>query len=129
MTLARASDLHPELRAEPHVSLNDVVHVAHPVAQHERALDAQAEGEAGVAVGVDAARGEHAAVDHAAAAHLDPARATAGAAVRVLAVADPAAAVDLGARLGEREVRRAQPGDGALAEQRRDEGVEAALET
>src|SRR6476661_9096186 len=101
MTLARASDLHPELRAEPHVSLNDVPHVAHPVAEHERALDAQAEREAGVPVGVDPARGQHPAVDHAAAAHLDPARAAAGAARGVLALADPAAAVDLGAGLGE----------------------------
>src|SRR5699024_3273744 len=90
-----ASDLHPECAREAHVSLDDVVHVGDAVAQHERALDAEAEGESGVPVRVDAGGGEHPAVDHAGAAELDPPGAAAGAAARVLALADPAAAVDL----------------------------------
>ena len=101
------------------------------MAEHQGAVDAHAEGEAGVALVVDAARGEHARVDHAAATPLDPALALAGAAVlhgRALAAADEAAQVDLGAGLGEREVRRPEAGVHALAEHRRGEVVEGALE-
>ena len=46
----------------------------------ERPLDAEPEREAGVDVGVDAARAQHLAVDHAGAPELDPARAAARAA-------------------------------------------------
>ena len=51
----RASDLHPEGRGEPDVALDHVAHVGDVVAEHQRALDAHAEREAGVALGVDAA--------------------------------------------------------------------------
>ena len=84
---------------------------AAPVAEHQRPVDAHAEREAGVALAVDAAGGQHPGVDHAAAAPLDPALAAAGAAgVGVDPPADEAAQVDLGGRLGEREVRRPEPG-------------------
>src|SRR4029079_4684014 len=80
MRSAPASDLHPELRAEAHVPLDDLVPVLYAVPQHQAALDPHPEGEAAVAVGVDAAGLQHLAVDHAAAAPLDPACAAAGAA-------------------------------------------------
>src|ERR1700744_6795288 len=67
------SDLRPEGPAEPDVALGGVAAVGDPVADHERALDPQAEREAAVAVGVDAAGDEHPRVDHAAARDLDPA--------------------------------------------------------
>src|SRR5207253_1771481 len=73
-----ASDLHPELRVEAHVTLDHVAHVADPRAEHQGPVDAHAEGEPGVALGVDPARGEDVAVDHPAAAPLDPAGALAG---------------------------------------------------
>src|SRR6266545_3754081 len=85
----RTSDLHPERAGEPGVALDHVAHVRHPVAEHERALDAHAEGEPGVLVGIDAAG-----------APLDPAR-------PVPVLREPQ--VHLGRRFGEREVRRPQP--------------------
>src|SRR4029450_8344150 len=85
-----ASDLHAVVQAEPDVALDHVVHVLDPVAEHHGPLEAHAEGEPAVAVGVDAAGAQHVRVDHAAAAPLDPAGALAGAAVRVLAAADEA---------------------------------------
>ena len=75
MTLARASDLHPELRAEAHVSLDDVVHVADPVAQHERRARCPGRTRSRCSGrGRCRTRCSTRAVDHAAAAHLDPAR-------------------------------------------------------
>src|SRR6478735_6021337 len=120
-----------ERGGEADVALEHVAHVGDAVAEHQRAVDAHAEREAGVAVVVDAARGEHARVDHAAAAPLDPALALAGATVvdsGVLAAADEAAQVDLGGGLGEGEVRRTEAGADPLAEHRRGEVVEGALE-
>ena len=128
--------LHQQVRSserggEADVALEHVAHVGDAVAEHQGAVDAHAEREAGVAVVVDAARGEHARVDHAAAAPLDPALALAGAAVvdgGVQAAADEAAQVDLGGGLGEGEVRRTEAGADPLAEHRRGEVVEGALE-
>ena len=73
-------DFHPEGGGEPDVALDDVAHVRDVVAEHQRPLDAHAEREPAVALGVDAAGGQHARVDHAAAAPLDPALAAARAA-------------------------------------------------
>ncbi len=103
------------------------------MAEHQHPLDAEPEGEAAVLLRVDAAGGEHPRVDHAAAAQLDPALAGAGATGPVgvadgLALADVAEHVHLGARLGEGEEVRPQPGLHALAEQRLDHVVEGALE-
>src|SRR6185503_21264096 len=81
------------------------------VAEHRHALDADAEGEAGVALGIDAGVLEDDGMDHAAAEDLDPSRVLAEAAASALAVglhAEDAADVDLGARLDEGEVARAE---------------------
>src|SRR4051794_17380671 len=93
---------------ETDVALCDVVHVRHRGPELQRPLDAHAEGEAGVLVRVDAARPQHARVDHPAAAPLDPLRA-----VAVLREPD----VELPRRLGEREVVRPPPGQRVRAEQ------------
>src|SRR5699024_2203152 len=77
------SDLRPVVLGEADVALHDVVHVGHPVAQHEDALDAEAEGEALVLLRVHAHGAQHGGVDHAAAAHLDPAGAAADPAARI----------------------------------------------
>ena len=45
----------PNGQGEAHVALDDVAHVGDVVAEHQRALDAHAEREAAVALGVDAA--------------------------------------------------------------------------
>ena len=94
------SDLRSEGGGEADVALEQVAQVLDAVAEHQGPVDAHAEGEAGVALGVDAAGGQHPRVDHAAAAPLDPALALAGAAVstgRAQAAADEADQVDLGA--------------------------------
>src|SRR5699024_2586759 len=129
------SDLRPVVLGEADVALHDVVHVGHPVAQHEDALDAEAEGEALVLLRVHAHGAQHGGVDHAAAAHLDPAGAAADPAARIRLVveavprlAGEAAEVHLGARLGEGEVAGAQAGDRLAAEQRLRQGVQGAHE-
>ena len=96
-------------------------------------LDAEPEREAGVDVGVDPARAQHLAVDHAGATELDPARPAAGAArlgaaPGLLAVAGEAEEVGLHARLGEREVVGPHPGAGLLAEHDAHERVERAAQ-
>src|SRR5450759_2508469 len=101
--------------AEPHVALDHVPHVGRVVAEHQAPLDAHAEGEPRVHVGVDAAGGQYARVDDTAAAPLDPAFARArtarvGRVADARAVADEALEVERGARLGEREVVGADPG-------------------
>src|SRR6516165_9081499 len=117
----RISDLHPERPAEPHVALYRVPDLGQPVPDHQAALDAEAEREPAVPVGVDAARHQHARVDHAAAGDLDPAHrpagpARVGARLGGRAPADVAFHRDVSRRLGEREVVRAQPGPQARAE-------------
>ena len=78
-----------------------VAHLGQPV-------DAEAEGEPRPDFGVDADGREDGRVDHAAPAELDPAGVRAGAAP--LAQADRAGDLELGGRLGEREIGRAQAG-------------------
>src|SRR3954467_10287013 len=93
MTVGPASDLHPELAAEPHITLDHVPHVLDAVAEHQRPLQAHPERETGVPVGVDTAGPQDARVDHTAATPLDPALAATGAAGTVR-VADGLAAAD-----------------------------------
>src|SRR4029453_13717721 len=69
--------LHSECLREPDVALDDVAHVADAGAELQGAPDAEAEGEAGVLLRVDAAGDEDPRVDHPAATPLDPARAVA----------------------------------------------------
>src|SRR5919201_2197946 len=64
-TGTRTSHLHTERAGEPHVALDHVAHVAGTVAELQRPLDAHAEREPGVLVGVDAGRDQHSRVDHA----------------------------------------------------------------
>ena len=90
------------------------------------ALDAHAEREALVALGVDAAVAEHDRVDHAGAEDRHPAGPRARRAPR--AVADDAQDVERHGRLGERVVAGPEPGRPAGAEHRVGELVEQALE-
>src|SRR5690606_9215899 len=69
-----------KLPEEPHIVLEEGAQVVDAVAQHREALHAQAEGEAGVALRIDAAVAQHVRVDHAATQDLQPAHA----AVRLL---------------------------------------------
>src|SRR6476469_8504834 len=129
----RMSDPHPELLREADVALDDLVHPLDPVAQLERPLDAEPERETRVDVGVDAARAQHLAVDHAGASELDPARAATraarlGAPPGLLAVAGEAEEVGLHARLGEREVVGPDAGARLLAEHDPHERVERAAQ-
>src|SRR5581483_3882962 len=95
-----------ELPQEGEVVFVEAADVRDPVLQHRDALDAHAEREAGVRLGVDAAVLEHPGMHHAAAHDLDPARPLAhGAALRA---ADEARDVDLGARFREGEEARAE---------------------
>src|SRR3954452_15351205 len=103
------SALRAERERDADVALDEVADVGDVVAGHQRPLEPHAEREAAVAVGVHAGRLEDDWVDHAAAAPLDPAFGPAGAAagragLRRFPVTDPAEQVDLGRRLGEREV-------------------------
>src|SRR6202034_2257300 len=54
-TRIACSDLHPESPAEPHVTVVGVTDLVDAVREHQRPLDAKAEGEPAVAVRVDAA--------------------------------------------------------------------------
>src|SRR3712207_2816866 len=108
-TGTRTSGLRPERQREALVALVEVADVGDAVAEHQRAVQAHAEGEAGVALGIDAAGAQHGRVDHAAAAPLDPALARADAARLATrlgrgAPAGEALQVELGGRLCEREV-------------------------
>src|SRR5664280_1575385 len=124
MRQARASDLHPELRAEPHVSLDHLAHVLNPVTQHEGPFDTHAERETCIPIRVDATGLEHLGVDHPATTPLDPASAPTRAAVLVRAAADEAPEVQLGAGLGEREVGGPKSRLKVLPEERLNEVVE-----
>ena len=115
-----------ELREESDVVLQEGTHVGDGVTHLGQPVDAEAEGEARPHVGVDPDRGEDGGVDHAAPAQLDPARVRAGAAA--LAEAEGAGDLELGRRLGEREVRRPQARLHALAEVGLGEGLDRAGE-
>src|SRR5690554_4494392 len=92
MGMRGMSDHSLELQREARVALDDVVHVGDAVAQHQGALEAHAEREARVLLGVHPARAQHVGVDHAATTPLDPAG-------TALLLREPQ--VHLGARLGE----------------------------
>src|SRR5690606_13866135 len=64
--------LHAERSGEPHVALAHLPHVAEPIAEHQGAFDAHAEGESGVHLRVEAAGPQDVGVDHPAAAPLHP---------------------------------------------------------
>jgi ABC-type multidrug transport system fused ATPase/permease subunit len=106
----RVVRLGSELGEEARVVLEQELDVRDVELEHRRAIDAHAEGEAGVALGVDAAVAKDVRVDHPAAEHLEPAGALADAAALVEArlgvEAEDAADVELGARLDERKVAR-----------------------
>src|SRR5262245_31960836 len=85
-----------ELPQEADVVGDQVAHVIDLVARDRESVDAEAERKALPLVGVEAAVGEDVRVDHAAPAELEE---------RPVGPND----VELGRRLGEREVRRAQP--------------------
>src|SRR5690606_18751678 len=108
-----------ELPEEPHIVLEQGEQVVGAVTPHREALHAQAEGEAGVALRIDAAVAQHVRVDHAATQDLQPAHA----AVRLLP-----GDVDLGARLHEREVAGAEAHLEVALEERAHELGERALE-
>src|SRR5579875_3728162 len=125
----RISDLHPEGPAEPHVAVDRVPDVGHPVPYHQAALDAEPEREPAVPVRVDAAGHQHPRVDHAAAGDLDPAlrpahpaRVTAG--LRRGSPAHVAFHGHVAGRLGEREVVGPEPRPQAHAEHRVDERLD-----
>src|SRR5688572_29724726 len=69
-----SSAVDAERAGEPHVAFHHVAHVGGVVAEHQRPLDAHAERETAVLVRVHAAGAQHARVDHAAPAPLDPPR-------------------------------------------------------
>src|SRR5262249_55089957 len=99
-----------ELREEPGVVLEEVPDVGDRVADHREPLHAEAESEAGVALGVDAAVGEDVGMDHPGSEHLEPACAFADAAALLgLLGAEDALDVYLCSRLDEREVARTEP--------------------
>ena len=104
-----SSDTSVGEKGETDVALDEVAQVGGPGTEHDGAVDAHAEGETRVGLGVDPAGPQHARVDHPAAAPLDPSLGTAGPAGTIgvadgIAVADEALEIDLGRRLGEREV-------------------------
>src|SRR5687768_12646136 len=72
-TGTRTSGLRAERQAAALVTLVEVADVRDAVAEHQRPVQAHAERETGVAVGVHPARAQHGGVDHAAAAPLGPA--------------------------------------------------------
>src|SRR5712692_6740646 len=95
-----------ELPQEAEVVLPEGPDAGDSVAQLRRALDAHAEREAGVLVRIPADELVEVRVDHAGAAHLDPARALARRAT--CAAADRARHVGLHRRLREGEVMRTE---------------------
>src|SRR3546814_1167309 len=88
-----------KLPEEPNVVVEEAAQVVDAGAQHRKALHAQAEGEAGVALRVDADVAQHVRVHHAAAEHFQPARR----AVRLLP-----GDVDFGRGLGKGEIAGAE---------------------
>src|SRR5688500_11699541 len=108
-----------ELAQEAHVVVEEASQVVDAVTQHREALDAQAEREAGVAFRIDADVTQHVRMDHAAAEHLQPARA----AVRLLP-----SDVHFRRRLGEREIARTEPHFEIALEERAHEFAQRALE-
>ena len=90
------------------------------------AIDAEAEGEAAPLAAVDADGLEHRRVEHPAAAEFDPPAEGAGATSRT--ATDRAGDLELGRRLGEGEVARAQSRGDVGTEVRAGEGLDDARE-
>ena len=127
MTPARAGRVGHRLGdQETDVVVVEQAHVGDAPRQHRGALDAHAEGEARVALGVDPAVAQHLGMDHAAAEELEPAAVFAHAAAG--AAAHDACELELQRRLGEREVVRAPLQRRARAEERSREILEGPLE-
>src|SRR6185312_13224462 len=101
-----------KLLEKPQIVLEKRAQVGDAVAQHREAFHAEAEGEAGVALRVDAAVPQHVRMHHAAAEHLQPAR---------RAVFSVPANVHLGRGFGEREVAGAEAHLEIALEERADE--------
>src|SRR4051794_33289844 len=78
--------------------------IVHAIFEHRQPVDAAAKGEALPFIWVEAATGDHPRVDHSRPEDLHPALPTADDAA---ALFDRPADVDLGRRLGEREIGRA----------------------
>src|SRR5262249_50595452 len=98
-----------KLRQESRIVFEEEAHVGDAVAEHRGAFDAEAEGEARVAFGVDAAVGEDVRVDHAGPEDLEPARPLADATRAARRVgAEDALDVHLGAGFDEGEVARTE---------------------
>src|SRR5690348_4761570 len=108
-----------ELLEEAQVVLEERAQVRNAITQHGKALDAEAEGEAGVALRVDAAILQHVRMDHAAAEHLEP---------TALAVLGLPADIHLGRGLGEGEVAGAEAHLEIALEEGADELGQRALE-
>src|SRR5690242_19952387 len=100
--------------------------VVDAIAQHGDPLDAQPEGEAAILVGIVANIAQHARINLAGAAHLEPAAVLADAAAR--AAADDAVYVELGAGLREREVAWAEADLAAGAEELAGEALQRATQ-
>src|SRR6185312_14525102 len=108
-----------KLPEKPQIVLEERTQVGDAVAQHGEALHAEAEGEAGVALRIDAAVLQHVRMHHAAAEHLQPA---------ALAILGLPADVDLGRRLGKGEIAGAETHLEIAFEERADELGQGALE-
>src|SRR6185312_10276359 len=108
-----------KLPEKPQIVLEERTQVGDAVAQHGEALHAEAKGEAGVALRIDAAVLQHVRMHHAAAEHLQPA---------ALAILGLPADVDLGRRLGKGEIAGAETHLEIAFEERADELGQGALE-
>src|SRR6267142_4514813 len=105
-----------ELLQKPQIVLDKMPNVVDAVLSHGDAIDAEAEGPAGINLRIDFAGGENIGMDHAAAAQLDP----------FLAVFEPD--IDLGARFGEGKEAGAEADLGRAAEVGADELHDGAIE-
>src|SRR5690348_10531695 len=108
-----------KLLKETYVVLEERPQVGDAVAQHCQPFDAHAEREAGVPLGVDAAVPQDVRMHHAAAQHLQPARA---------AVVAVPADIHLGRGLGEREIAWPETHLERLPEECGHEGFERSLQ-
>ena len=94
------------------IAVEEGAQVVHAVFEHRQPVDAGAEGEALPYIGIEPAIGDHFGVDHARAEQLHP---MIGAAEHAPALLHMEADIDLGRRLGEREIGGPQPQDDVVA--------------